>query len=80
MRPPLRSAMAAAFNEQALDRLTKDAWRALSRRTEPRRAIREMRLQAENGTAGASVVFQVPAIPEWEPRLITENPRQHPFA
>lgn len=32
------SAMAAAF------KLTKDAWRALSRGTEPRRAIREMRL------------------------------------
>ena len=38
------SAMAAAFEEQALDQLTKDAWRALSRGTEPRRVIREMRL------------------------------------
>ncbi len=38
------SAMAVAFEEQALDQLTKDARRALSRGTEPRRAIREMRL------------------------------------
>ncbi|WP_219266389.1 hypothetical protein [Pseudomonas sp. Xaverov 259] len=38
------SAMAAAFEEQALDQLTKDARRALSRGAEPRRAIREMRL------------------------------------
>ena len=38
------SAMAAAFEEQALDQLTKDARHALSRGTEPRRVIREMRL------------------------------------
>ena len=38
------SAMAAAFEEQALDQLTKDARRALSQGTEPRRVIREMRL------------------------------------
>lgn len=38
------SAMAAAFEEQALDQLTKDARRALSRGAEPRRVIREMRL------------------------------------
>ena len=38
------SAMAAAFEEQALDQLTKDARRALSRGTEPRHVIREMRL------------------------------------
>lgn len=36
--------MAAAFEEQALDQLTKDAWRALSQGAEPRRVIREMRL------------------------------------
>lgn len=29
---------------------------------------------------GASVVFQVPAIPKWVPRPITENAGQHPFA
>lgn len=43
------SAMAAAFEEQALDQLTldqltKDVRRALSRGTEPRRVIREIRL------------------------------------
>lgn len=38
------SAMAEAFDEKALDQLTKDARRALSRGTEPRREIREMRL------------------------------------
>lgn len=38
------SAMAATFEEQALDQLTKDARRALSRGTEPSRVIREMRL------------------------------------
>ena len=38
------SAMAAAFEEQALDQLTKDAQRALSRGAEPGRIIREMRL------------------------------------
>lgn len=43
------SAMAAAFEEQALDQLTKDARRALSQGTEPKRVIREMRLWAEKG-------------------------------
>ena len=38
------SAMAATFEEQALDRLTKDARRALAQGVEPRRVIREMRL------------------------------------
>ena len=38
------SAMAAAFEEQALDQLTKDARHALSQGTEPRRIITEMRL------------------------------------
>ena len=38
------SAMAAAFEEQALDQLTKDARRALSQGTDPRRVIREMSL------------------------------------
>lgn len=38
------SAMAATFEEQALDQLTKDARRALSQGAEPRRVIREMRL------------------------------------
>lgn len=38
------SALAAAFEEQALDQLTKDARRALSRGAEPRRVIREMLL------------------------------------
>lgn len=38
------SAMAAAFEEQALDQLTKDARRALSRGADPRRVMREMRL------------------------------------
>lgn len=38
------SAMAAAFEEQALDQLTKDARRALAQGLEPRRVIREMRL------------------------------------
>lgn len=37
-------AMAAAFEEQALDQLTKDARRALAQGVEPRRVIREMRL------------------------------------
>ena len=38
------SAMAAAFEEQALDQLTKDARRALAQGSEPQRVIREMRL------------------------------------
>lgn len=38
------SAMAATFEEQALDQLTKDVRRALSRGTKPRCVIREMRL------------------------------------
>jgi hypothetical protein len=38
------SAMAAAFEEQALDQLTKDARRALSQGVEPRRVIKELRL------------------------------------
>lgn len=38
------SAMAAAFEEQALDQHTKDARRALLRGAEPGRGIREMRL------------------------------------
>lgn len=38
------SAMAAAFEEQALDQLTKDARRALTQGAEPRRVIRDMRL------------------------------------
>lgn len=38
------SALAAAFVEQALDQLTKDARCALSLGAEPRRVIREMRL------------------------------------
>ncbi|MCX4063487.1 hypothetical protein OR626_04510 [Pseudomonas sp. S1Bt30] len=38
------SAMAAAFEEQALDQLTKDARRALSQGSELRRVIKEMRL------------------------------------
>jgi hypothetical protein len=38
------SAMAAAFEEQALDQLTKDARRALVQGAEPRRVIRQMRL------------------------------------
>jgi hypothetical protein len=36
--------MAAAFEEQALDQLTKDARRALAQGVKPRRVIREMRL------------------------------------
>lgn len=38
------SAMAAAFEEQALDQLTRDARHALSQGTEPGRVIRKMRL------------------------------------
>ena len=38
------SAMAAAFEEQALDQLTKDARRSLRQGTDPRKVIREMRL------------------------------------
>jgi hypothetical protein len=38
------SAMAAAFEEQVLDQLTKDARRALAQGVEPPRGIREMRL------------------------------------
>lgn len=38
------SAMAAAFEEQAFDQLTKDARRALSQGSELRRVIKEMRL------------------------------------
>ncbi|MEO6680015.1 MAG: hypothetical protein ABIO21_21950 [Pseudomonas sp.] len=37
-------AMAAAFEEQALDQLTRDARRALKHGSDPRRVIREMRL------------------------------------
>ncbi|MHA6127940.1 hypothetical protein ACX3YD_17440 [Pseudomonas fluorescens group sp. PF-1] len=36
------SAMAATFEEQALDQLTKDARRALKQGTDPRKLIREM--------------------------------------
>ena len=36
------NAMAAAFEEQVVDQLTKDARRALSQGTDPRRVIREM--------------------------------------
>ena len=36
--------MAAAFEEEALDQLTRDARRALLQGSEPRRAIQEMRL------------------------------------
>jgi len=38
------SAMAATFEEQALDQLTKDARRSLRQGADPRRVIREMRL------------------------------------
>ena len=38
------SAMAAAFEEQALNQLTKDARRSLRQGTDPRKVIREMRL------------------------------------
>jgi len=38
------AAMAAAFEEEALDQLTRDARRALLQGSEPRRVIREMRL------------------------------------
>lgn len=38
------AAMAAAFEEEALDQLTRDARRALLQGSEPRRAIQEMRL------------------------------------
>ena len=38
------SAMAATFEEQALDQLTKDARRALRQGADPRKVIREMRL------------------------------------
>mgnify|MGYP006998901493 FL=1 len=38
------SAMAAAFEEQALDQLTKDARRSLRQGADPRKVIREMRL------------------------------------
>jgi hypothetical protein len=38
------AAMAATFEDQALDQLTKDARRALAQGAEPRRIIREMRL------------------------------------
>lgn len=38
------AAMAEAFEEQALDQLTKDARRALAQGAEPQRVIREMRL------------------------------------
>jgi hypothetical protein len=38
------AAMAEAFEEKALDQLTKDARRALAQGAEPRRVIREMRL------------------------------------
>ena len=38
------SEMAAAFEEQALDQLTKDARRSLRQGTDPRKVIREMRL------------------------------------
>ncbi|KRP48698.1 MULTISPECIES: hypothetical protein [Pseudomonas] len=38
------SAMAATFEEQVLDQLTKDARRALRQGADPRKLIREMRL------------------------------------
>ena len=38
------SAMAAAFEEQALDQLTKDARRAIKQGVDPRQVIRQMRL------------------------------------
>jgi hypothetical protein len=38
------SSIMAAFEAQALDKLTKDARRALSQGSEPRRIIRKMRL------------------------------------
>ena len=38
------AAMAATFEGQALDQLTKDAKRALAQGAEPQRVIREMRL------------------------------------
>jgi hypothetical protein len=38
------STMAVAFEEQALNQLTTDARRALSRETDQRRVIRKMRL------------------------------------
>ena len=38
------AAMAATFEEEALYQLTRDARRALSQGSEPRRIIREMRL------------------------------------
>ncbi|MCM2463462.1 hypothetical protein HGO40_23830 [Pseudomonas sp. CG7] len=38
------SAMAATFEEQALEQLTKDARGALKQGTDPRKLIREMRL------------------------------------
>ncbi|MFJ3368952.1 hypothetical protein [Pseudomonas sp. NPDC086251] len=38
------AAMAATFEEQVLDQLTKDARRGLLLGSEPRRVIREMRL------------------------------------
>ncbi len=38
------SAMAAAFEDQALEQLTKEAKRKLAQGVEPRRVIRQMRL------------------------------------
>lgn len=38
------SAMAATFEEQALDQLTKDARRAIKQGVDPRQVIRQMRL------------------------------------
>ncbi|CAI8791762.1 VbhA domain-containing protein [Pseudomonas sp. IT-232MI5] len=38
------SAMAATFEEQALDQLTKDALQALRQGADPQKLIREMRL------------------------------------
>lgn len=38
------AAMAAAFEEEALDQLTRDARRTLLQGSEPRRVIQEMRL------------------------------------
>lgn len=38
------SAMAAAFEKQALDQLTKDATSAISAGADPRQVIRQMRL------------------------------------
>lgn len=39
------SIMAAAFEEQALDQLTRDATRALAQGIEPQQIVRELRLR-----------------------------------